>query len=526
MRDSYDEVPFESSAHAACHPGQLAIVATLLGRRPPPVETCRVLELGCAEGGNLLPIAAQLPRAKLIGIERSQVQAQDGRAAIEALDLDNVEIRPMDLCAIGPELGRFDYVLVHGVYSWVPRQVQDAILRVCRENLAPDGIAYVSFNTYPGWYLKRMVREMMLHHVRRFPGAAKRIEQSRALVEFLACASPEGRLYGALLRETARERAKDSDGYVFHEFLEEHNEPLWFHQFVERVEAAGLAYLAEAQLGTMLLEQFQGEARRTLEALAGDPLETEQYIDFVRGRSFRQALLCHAGGGSERKAASSRIEGFRFAADLKPIEGAADPAARGSATYAATSGIRLTIDGAVGKAMVAALSAQSPRALLHPELLESVEERLAAAGVALPRERVRAALADDLMLGFAQSAISVLAFDDKLAPSVSERPRAFAPARHYAALRRSRVPTARHDTFRPDPVFQRMLPRLDGTRAVADLVQDFLRDVSEGVLELEPEMSHLREDLGQLRGLAEAEIPQRLEYLHRKALLVAEAREG
>ncbi len=526
MQDSYDEVPFGSSIHPACHPGTLAIVATLFGLRPPDVATCRVLEIGCAEGGNLIPIAAQLPRASLLGIDGSEVQVRAGRAAIEALGLGNVEIRSMDLREARPDLGRFDYILVHGVYSWVPREAQDAILRICRQNLAPDGIAYVSYNTYPGWFLKQMVREMMLHHTRRGSTAARKVEQARALVEFLARATPEDRAYGALLREAARARAKDSDAYLFHEFLEAHNEPLWFNQFVERIEAAGLAYLGEAQFGTMLTEQFEGEVKRTLEALGGDLVETGQYIDFIRGRTFRQSLLCHAGGPTTRKADPSRLENFRFAADLDRVEGDGDPSAATAATYTARSGVRISLDDAVGKAMVAALAARRPSALTHGELLPAVEQLLAAAGLDLAGERVRAGLADSLLLAFAQSAVSVLAYDDRVAPTLAERPRAFAPARYYASRAHARLPTARHELFRPDAVFQRMIPQLDGTSAVTDLVEAFLRDVTEGVLVLQPESGHLREDLGTLRRLTEAEIPRRLEHLHRQALLVEDGSGG
>src|SRR5262245_46429032 len=82
---SYDEIPYESHPYPQSHPERLATVATLFGMTPPPIEACRVLELGCAAGGNLIPMAQTLPGSTFLGIELSARQADEGRATIEAL---------------------------------------------------------------------------------------------------------------------------------------------------------------------------------------------------------------------------------------------------------------------------------------------------------------------------------------------------------------------------------------------------------------------------------------------------------
>src|SRR5262245_55529309 len=156
VKNSYDEVPYESHPFAQTHPDHLATVATLFGMRPAPVARCRVPELGCASGGNLIPMAEQLPQSQFLGVDLSARQVDDGRRVLGPLGLTNVELRHASILDVDDGYGPFDYVLCHGVYSWVPPAVQDKILDVCAHNLAPQGVGYISYNTYPGWHMRGM----------------------------------------------------------------------------------------------------------------------------------------------------------------------------------------------------------------------------------------------------------------------------------------------------------------------------------------------------------------------------------
>src|SRR5207248_3084458 len=125
--------------------------------------------------------------------------------------------------------GCFDYIICHGVYSWVPPEVQRKILDTCARQLSPDGVAFVSYNTYPGWFVRQMVRELMLYHAGQFAEPRERVRQGRALVDFLAQAvAPEpGSTYVATLQGAAEALKQNPDSYVLHEYLEEVNEPLY-----------------------------------------------------------------------------------------------------------------------------------------------------------------------------------------------------------------------------------------------------------------------------------------------------------
>jgi hypothetical protein len=82
-------------------------------------------------------------------------------------------VRQGDIGELGAELGRFDYIVAHSVYSWVPEAVREHILVLCRELLSGNGVAYISYNALPGWRMRGMLRDVLLHHCRHAstPGA-------------------------------------------------------------------------------------------------------------------------------------------------------------------------------------------------------------------------------------------------------------------------------------------------------------------------------------------------------------------
>ncbi|MEX1042790.1 MAG: class I SAM-dependent methyltransferase, partial [Pirellulaceae bacterium] len=173
---SYDVVPYPSHPFRQTHPEKLAAVGQLFGLKPAPIEKCRVLEIGCAGGGNLIPMADALPESQFMGVDLSQKQIESGQKSIEAIGLTNIELKHLNCTEIDDSFGKFDYIICHGVFSWVPREVQDRIMAVCRDNLQEQGVAFISYNTYPGWHMRGMIRDMMQYHVRNFEDPPRRIQ--------------------------------------------------------------------------------------------------------------------------------------------------------------------------------------------------------------------------------------------------------------------------------------------------------------------------------------------------------------
>ena len=178
---SYDDLPYESDPVPRSHPELLATMGTLFGMTPPTVGSCRVLELGCASGGNLIPMAYQLPDSEFLGIDLSEIHVREGTRLVEKLGLSNISLEHKDILKLSNEIGDFDYIIAHGVYSWVPEAVKDKILALCRAHLVPNGIAYVSYNTYPGWHMREMVRNMMRYHVQQNDDTQMKVRSGKGI---------------------------------------------------------------------------------------------------------------------------------------------------------------------------------------------------------------------------------------------------------------------------------------------------------------------------------------------------------
>ena len=325
-RTSYDEVPYNSYPFVESHPDRLTTVAHLFGLTPPEVRTASVLELGCASGGNIIPMAEQLPEGRFIGIDLSAKQIGFGQDRLKRLGLKNIELRHGSILDIDDSWGQFDFIITHGIYSWVPDKVQDKILAVSKANLKPNGIAYVSYNTLPGWHMRGMIRDMMRYHANRFADAQTRIAQARALLEFLhqAVGNQPDNPYSALLKLETQMLKQAEDWYLYHEHLEEINEPIYFHQFVERAQKHGLRFLGESNVKKMVPGNYPKEVEQVLQRLSNDVIHMEQYMDFLRNGMFRQSLLCHPEHQPNYSVPADRLVGLYVASALAPAEAQPD----------------------------------------------------------------------------------------------------------------------------------------------------------------------------------------------------------
>ncbi|MGH9903203.1 MAG: methyltransferase regulatory domain-containing protein, partial [Pyrinomonadaceae bacterium] len=374
--NSYDQILYPSFAVPQSHPDRLATLATLFGMEPAPVGRCRVLELGCGDGSNLLPLAAELPESQFLGIDLAARPIEIGRERARGAGLKNLTLRRLDLMDVADDLGRFDYVIAHGLYSWVPPAVQDRVLAVCRAHLAPRGVAFVSYNAYPGGHLRDMLREMMLFHTRHLDEPRQRIAQARALLKFLHEARREGDEYQMVLKKEVERVIKFSEDHLFHDDLEEFNLPVYFYQFVEHAGRHGLQYLAEADYYEMQDQSLPAEAVEKLRQLADDVVLREQYADFIKCRRFRQTLLCHRDVAVEREQRPEQVRRFWVASPARPARPAPDVKSSAPEKFVGLKGATIETDHPLAKAAVLHLGERWPMSVPFDELLAGVRERL------------------------------------------------------------------------------------------------------------------------------------------------------
>lgn len=511
---SYEEVPYESKPVPGCHPDSLATIASLFGMRPPALETCRVLELGCAGGGNLIPMALTLPRGRFVGIDLSPGQIASGQQVVDALGLTNIELKSLSILDVGTDFGTFDYILCHGVYSWVPPDVQDKILTICKDHLAPDGIAYVSYNTYPGWHLRGLVRDMLCYHARDFKESEERVRQARAFLDFLVqVVGSSETTYGQLLKEEAEHLRTQTDSYFFHEQLEAVNDPLYFHQFAGRAAAKGLQYLGESRLSSFDA-QLSPDLESALDQMAHDLVEREQYLDFLRNRTFRRTLLCHANVPLDRNPTPQRLTEFLTDSFTMPLTTEPDLTSAAVEQFRGPDGAAISTNNPLLKTALYVLSAAAPRALPFESFWKDVNCRLEHAEVAHGRHDLALALFECFVSGLVQFHV----YAPTLAPEPGERPRGSPLARLQAANNVPRLTNLWHRLVELSVFDRLVLCHLDGQRNRAALLDVLAGFAAGGALEIRHE-GELLQDTEKIKVVLSVNLEPSLRRLAALALL-------
>jgi len=378
---NYDTVPYPSYTHPQTHPERLSVIGRLFGLDPAPVTRCRVLELGCGNGSNLVPMAWGLPDSEFIGVDLAARPVAHGQQMINDLRMTNVRLVHGNITEINGDWGKFDYIIAHGLYSWVPAKVQEHLLALCRNSLSPQGIAFASYNALPGCHLRNMLREMMLFHVRGFDAPQERVNQALALVRFLAEAQDTQDEYRLWMKAELDRIVEHDEGHLYHDELAELNEPLYFTQFMERATRHGLQYVGDADYFEMSDHIFKPAVQQTLERLAQSRIMREQYLDFLKCRRFRQTLLCHREVGLRTKPLAEQVAGFLVSSAAECTSGAADVRPGVKCTFETPKGGRFETDFALGKAALAALGTAWPMSLPFDELLQHAMTGLEQAGV-------------------------------------------------------------------------------------------------------------------------------------------------
>lgn len=479
---SYEAVPYDSVAFFDIQPDRMAVAATLFGLKPPPVAVARVLELGCASGGNLIPLAVAAPEARFVGVDLSPRQVAEAQAVVDKLGLKNVEFRAMDLAEITPELGTFDYILCHGVYSWVPPAVQARLLAICRENLSPEGVALVSHNCLPGWHGRGVVRDLMVYRARGTDDPAERIGRARAGVDLVATSLPEREsAYARGFAEEAARVRREADSYLLHEHLEAVNEPVHLYEFVERAEAAGLQYLGDARPRTLADNQPPALAA-ALDRLGGGFLEREQHLDFLRNRTFRRSLLCHADIDLTRPASPESVTHLRASAIAGPVSQRTDIHSEAVEEFRSADGTAsATSTSPLTKAMLLTLFERWPRSLPFDDLARLVHGRLdrPAGPIAVAFDRTPGALAETLLQCYQGGVVDLHAFEPSMAAEVGERPEA-SPLARLQAETSPRVANLRHKVIELSAFDRLVLGLLDGQRDGFALIDGLADAVADG----------------------------------------------
>lgn len=297
LKDSYDSFLYVSKPFSSTNINNLQAKAKMYGLTPAPIKGARILELGASCGGNLIPQALYYPEATFTGIDLSGVQVQHGNEIIQSIGLTNVTLLEKDILDIDESFGTFDYIIVHGIWSWVPDIVKDKILNICNVNLSDNGIAYVSYNTYPGWKRLEQLRDIMLYSEKRAmdQNLLERTLYTKNVLKMVADtmnSDERSRTQSDYKINNIQRVLNSNDYYVAHEYLETFNDPVYVSEFIDRAQKQGCAYIGDEVLQRSFISCLADDVASNIRTLSnGNYIDKEQFYDYVYDTQFRMSLL-------------------------------------------------------------------------------------------------------------------------------------------------------------------------------------------------------------------------------------------
>ncbi len=268
-------------SHPASDPSLTAVAARMAGLRTPHPASARILEIGCASGHNLLPLAMRWPESRFTGFDLSGSAIRTATTRAEEAGITNVSFLTADLANFEPSGGPFDYIIAHGVFSWVPDDAKSALLDFCHRHLSPGGIATISFNVASGWESRMPVIEKI-----RNLAAKENIGISDALP--LARREETSAETIAIMDDML---AKGPEILPFDDFAPV-NDPRSLADVAGAATTAKLRWLGESDPAENFPRSLGEEDRRTLMTSGEDPLAIHDALDQLTGRTFRSPLFC------------------------------------------------------------------------------------------------------------------------------------------------------------------------------------------------------------------------------------------
>jgi cyclopropane fatty-acyl-phospholipid synthase-like methyltransferase len=429
----------------------------MFGMTPVPIHGARVLEIGCCDGGNLIPMAHSLLASEFVGIDLTEADIAQARETAAALQLSNVQFHAMDLTCLPGSLGQFDYIVAHGVYTWIPLEVREKMMSAIQQSLSPNGVAYISYNTLPGCHFRLQLREMMLLYTNGIVDPIEKLAAARQVLEFMVNREESG-ADEKLISDEAKRFLDRADHSLFHDELEPHYKPVYFHEFASHAARNGLQYISETDYFTTRPEYLGSDAApkfvKAMSAFRADPLKQQQYLDFSAGRPFRASLICHREIQLDRAVQPSSLQSLQF---LSPCD--SSTAENGETVFTRGAGLRIQTSGPAICKIMNHLNGAWPRPVPFDAIPGADSD---------PAQTAEILLA---LLNFGM--IDPASHSPELTLVPGEKPTANPVARLQCAQGRENLTDCRGYLNKSCDALQRsLLPLLDGTRTRADLLAE------------------------------------------------------
>jgi SAM-dependent methyltransferase len=384
------DVPYVYGFKPMLAPAWLDLVAMIGGITPPAREGGFAwCDLGCGQGVSAAILAATHPQGSFHGIDAMPAHVEHATRLAAEADAPNARFHAADFADTRAlPLPRFDYIVAHGVYSWVDRPVRAQLRRFIDNHLKSGGLVYISYNALPGWTGDLPFQHLARELASDLPGdSAARFSGAAALLGNLAEAGAPSLAASFVASELRRRPADYRPGYLVHEFMHAGWQPLYVTELRRDLKEIGLVPVGSA----LLAENFDGWTlgRRARKLVAGiaDPDRRELVRDFCIDQRFRCDVFARDAASLSPAEQRERLMSAGLALARPPA----------AITYEMpTPAGRVRYDNAAARAIIASLMsgirrlADIPSGFAAPRDLMANMLVLCAAGDVRPAETTRA----------------------------------------------------------------------------------------------------------------------------------------
>lgn len=497
IADAYDSMPYPSKFFMLTGPNHLSSLGRLHGIETKAPERCRVLELGCGNGSNLLSHAYNLEESEFVGIDISPEQIREAKRSARDLSLGNAIFEEIDLMELTVEaFGKFDFIVGHGLISWIPVTVRKRVFKIFNELLEQNGIGYLSYNAYPGSHYRDMIRRILRYHTRDTEEPLEKVNKGMDLLRLLSENSTEHKILRPIFLAEHERHKNHGPSDIYHDDLSPEYHPLHFHEFDSLLRANRMRFVCEAELQAMSAQGFGEEVSRLLSSF--DEIEDrEQYLDFLRGRIFRQTIFCRSEQELEREFRPESLDGFLIASAIKAKDPSIDVTKSTPQRFEGVRGVGLEIDHPLTKAALTILGKEWGRAVPCDRLLLRAREMLVSKGCVEAdwEGQMRTTKAIILRILEGTDLVELRLFCPDMDRSLPERPRINRLARWQLGTADNITSLFGLNISVTDAISRRLLELADGSRTRNELlegVNEFIAKNKDAVVENE-----LPDDIGQ-----------------------------
>jgi len=493
------------------------MLGTLRGLPLIEVEPAKILVLGLAELGELIPLASYLPEATLVGMDHSEVHLSTAREHIDALDLKNIRlVEGLDGKLIEEE-GPFAYIIARGVVERRDSPPREEVLRACATALAPQGLAVFTYHALPGWQPMADLSAWIGQFIDLDAPEEEQVGNVRALASMLVGQGPDARAEREGLRSLALTIGSMDDRAVLEEIIAPAFEPLRLFEMVVAAEKEGLEYIGDAQREPGQVQLLEGLSRDFAEG-GLNSLGLESLGELSLPRPFRASVFGRAPLPDSR----TRLPGLdsqMISLRLQPAKGELNLDAEAEA-FQGPFGTNIEVESRLLRAAIVRISEAYPRAVPISETLDAALKDLAeidqswadTAGES-EFEEARGILAHLCFVGLAQLRTRSLPIASEIEPT----PRVHELVR-YQAKRGAWVTTPTLMDAELGPLLRALVLCLDGERDEAGIAVELTKALERGDLGLEREGA-LPADPMNRQMMLRGHLMQGLNQLHQIGLL-------